>query len=245
MVRVPTFLVALCASALAACGGGGGAGDSDAGPDIVDATPPADRDMDCETVPQSGCAPGDKCAFVLEEVASGDGIEACAPSGPVAVGNPCVAAQEAGEADNCVIGAHCYLGVCRQMCDGLLVGCDDESSCVGFDRFTFALCLPNCSLLAQDCPPSETGEPQGCYLTGSGSVCAAVVGGTGKPPGTACEFQNECEPGGGCFSINSAPRTCFTYCDAETFGGQTDPDRCNVGEICTALSQGSSVGLCL
>ena len=244
MVRATTVLAAgLALFAFGgACDGGGGSVDGDGGPTMVDAGPGADADTDCETVPQSGCAPGDKCAFVLDDAASGSGIEACAPSGPVAIGNPCVPPQQEGQADNCVIGAHCYLGVCRQMCDGRLVGCDEESSCVEFARFEFDMCLPKCDLLEQDCPEAQSGEPQGCYLTPNGPVCAAVVGGTGRPPGTSCEFENECRAGAGCYAIGNIPSTCYAYCDAARYGGGNDPERCAPTDICSAITQ--TIGIC-
>ena len=78
----------------------------------------------CSVLTQAGCGPSEKCTWVLAtdptETTLGLGADACAPAGPVAIGEACTTEPVAmGGYDNCVVGAVCVLGHCEQICDPL------------------------------------------------------------------------------------------------------------------------------
>ena len=227
------MLVALAAG----CGDSSGTG--------PDAGPPGDADTDCEPVAQTGCAIGFKCGFVLDDLEAGTGHVACVADGEHELGAYCEPPALVGETDSCRAGGYCYAGRCQAMCEVGGEPCP-TGTCAPFLQLGFDVCLNTCDALAQDCPDTPGGNPQGCYLTGDGPLCAAVFGGDGTPPGGSCFFVNDCAQGAGCFD----PGVCRAYCDLElcppsgTLDWQPCPDYCESGELCIGILGEESIGAC-
>jgi hypothetical protein len=265
---VPATLLAVLAAALSGCGGGGDpdasigtsrpddasvrvdsggptsdGGDQDDGGGSDDGGTPAR----CNPATQAGCGPGEKCAFIVDDVRSGDGHVGCAEDGTIVITGDCTAPDEAGTTDDCVQEGHCYEGVCREICDED-VGCP-AGTCVRVAGVAFDLCLPDCDALTQNCLPGE-----GCYLVEGGAICADVAG--GGAPGDACKFLNECDAGAGCFDDGVGAGRCLAYCD---FGGTFDEGSmqpccgpgcggtigCAGDEICAGVADEPVVGVCV
>ncbi len=204
--------------ALVGCGGGSGDDDDDIifPADAATGDPDGALPLDCNAVSQTGCQPGEKCGFVLDDPMSGLGHTGCAADGTAALGEACTGPANATESDTCASGGHCYQGFCQEICTTVSDTCADATSCVMFTNLDFDLCLPNCNPIAQDCP-EVSGNPQGCYLLPSGPVCAGVF--MDAQPGEACTAANGCTPGAGCFGD---PGACLRYCSLTTCPPQTD-----------------------
>jgi hypothetical protein len=241
MRRLGSIVVLLACGAGSACGGGAEL-QTDAGPDI-------NGDLACDPVLQNGCGDGLRCTLIVSDPDAGPGRPGCFAQGSLDVGQDCVSPTVSGAADDCRAGSYCYVGKCHEMCNVGGAGCSD-GTCIGFANLEFDLCLPNCDPLAQDCPDTPGGSPQGCYLTTTGSVCAAIFGGDGVAPSGSCSFVNDCERGAGCFG--GTPGVCHKYCDIEacppdelTQIAQPCADYCAAGEVCQRILGQSGYGACV
>ncbi len=202
--------------------GGGSDGDDDtvvftpdaSTGDNPDATPVG---AECNAVSQTGCQPGEKCGFILDQEEPRLGHVGCTADGTAAVGEACTA-PTVGNSDSCAAGGHCYIGECQDICTQVSPDCADGFLCVSFVDIDYQWCLPACDPIAQDCPDTAEGATQGCYLGVEGSSCVRVFG-DGNAPGDGCEFLNECAPGGGCFGD---PGQCLRYCSRDVCPPQLD-----------------------
>jgi hypothetical protein len=224
----------------------------------------------CNALAQSGCSEGQKCAFVLDDPATGVGHTDCAEDGTAELGAACEQPEEPGESDSCKAGGSCYQGICHQICNstvpGSCPGPESEflgTSCVSFQDsrgqlLDIQLCLPQCDLLAgAEACPDASGEPQGCYLVADAAVCAGVS--SAAQVGEPCSCANCCSPGLGCFGP-AGQGVCRPYCGPvlECFDDQTpaNPTECGCGgcgvtELCIFISDGAGgivsdrVGVCI
>lgn len=238
-MRLPSPGIALLV-AVAACNGAAVEPDAGGGPDA------GPLPTFCHPVFGPGCPDDYKCAFILDDPGTGLGHTGCAPQGRAAIGEVCMEPQLPGETDDCRSGGHCYTGRCKAMCAVGFDTCASDEACFDVDPLDFDVCLQLCDALAQDCPDTESGKPQGCYLTQNGTVCAAPVGGgQGAPPGEPCIYQNECSVGSGCFDDGMGAGVCLHYCDFATHGLEPDPDNCQPAEICARITGEDIVGVCV
>ncbi len=203
--------IGLIAAALLASSGCGGSGDDDGNVVIpADASDvDAPRSGDCDAVAQTGCADGQKCAFVLDIPDTGVGHVACVPDGSAALGEACERPSAAGDVDTCAKGGHCYNGTCRQTCTRTNDTCDGQ--CGNFadannNPLPVQWCLAACDPLAQDCGAAN----EGCVLSNDGGLCL-IVGNT--PEGEPCNFGNACAPGAACIGP-AGGGACRTMCGA-------------------------------
>ncbi len=187
----------------------------------------------CNPVAQAGCCAGEKCAFILDDPASGIGHTGCVATGSAAVGEVCTAPTEQGTGDSCAAGGSCFDGTCRAVCTTVNDTCADTTTCVPINRLEYDLCLPACDPIAQDCAGGL-----GCYVV-SGNQPACVAAHADGEPGDACDALNDCRPGAGCAGD---PATCHVYCEVAACPGTTCT--CGDGEQCTALADGSPYGAC-
>lgn len=206
--------------------------------------------LSCNAVSQSGCCPGEKCAFILDDAESGIGHTGCVAAGDTVLGEPCEAPAGPGHGDDCVPGAHCAEGRCVEICVVDAGGCDGANVCVGFEGLDFDVCIPACDPLDPDACPGD--RLRGCYLTSWGGVCAVVVGGEGQPLGGACEHLNDCAPGAGCFDDGVGGGLCRAYCGPlpDCFSPDGTPTACACGgctadELCGGIAGEDRVGVCV
>ena len=75
------------------------------GDDVHDATPAEAMPESCSPIEQDGCAPGEKCTWIL--YGNAPGRIGCVPAGSAAFGSACH--ELAGGYDDCVAGALCGL----------------------------------------------------------------------------------------------------------------------------------------
>ncbi len=210
---------------------------------VIDASPngpdSAPLGGPCDPILQD-CAAGQKCALIVMDTGAQTGTVGCALNGDKAVGQSCSQPSMVGASDDCVSGSHCVFGTCHEMC---VIGTSPcaAGGCVGVNNLEmqFDICLPNCDPLLQNC-----GAGDGCYLTGDGPVCAAVVGagGAGVPPGGSCTSLNDCQAGSGCFNT---PGTCLKYCNFSLYPNVRDPDYCALGEVCGGIVDEDTYGVCI
>lgn len=134
----------------------------------------------CNPLTQTGCATGEKCAWIND---GGNGRTGCTPAGTIAVGCAC-STGVAGTTgyDDCVGGSQCVGGTCRAICDHLggAPMCGTGFSCGTFsDVFvsgatnTAGVCNTSCDPLTQcssagattnACGSSDGATPsRGCY----------------------------------------------------------------------------------
>jgi hypothetical protein len=178
----------------------------------------------CTLWPQTGCQAGMKCSLV-------DNMHAetmCAFPGGNSVGNKC---SNFGIADNCVAGAICVWGGCRQLC-ATSADCGADA-CVNYGYWSE--CSARCDALSPSCPATAFG-PQNCYVNAGSGESYCVPSPSNQAPGTACTHENDCAAGVGCVAA-----VCRRYCDHATYPEQQAPN-CATGEICKALS--GNVGAC-
>jgi hypothetical protein len=229
----------LAAMAVLACSDP--AGDDCHGPcdDVFPDDP--DASLVCDPTYEANCLGGRKCAFVLDDLASGSGIMSCVADGTIAVGGACVPATAIGEADDCVRGSHCYGGICTSFCGGSLECLAVEACVAPSGSFSRPLCRPTCDPLVQDCPTAGDGQPQGCYVDQLEGPACLIVRGAGEPAGGTCVYSDECSPGTQCTGLGE----CLTYCDPNGCGSDAGSGMCPEcagGLDCTPYAPG--VGLC-
>jgi len=157
-------MVVMAFSWLAGCGGSG-RGD-DLVPDADPSIPPTDGLVDsstsCYPLHNVGCGFLEKCTFVVESESPLTGHTQCVDAGDVPVGMPCVRDPITG-IDDCKARAWCDGRLCREICELESHNCDGRMTCTYreglFEGEGFGVCLPPCSVFAQDCPDGEA-----CYL---------------------------------------------------------------------------------
>jgi hypothetical protein len=169
-----TWLGALFAMAMVACGGGSSgppdAGDADgrvppdgevappdAGEPAPDATPPDGEPADvCNPIAQTGCEPGEKCTTIRIDYANGETVTGCVPAGDVATGGACVYGPDGLTTgyDNCLGGDVCVASLCETICDAQTDSCDDDHTChryaTVFDDGITGACDPLCNPVTQE-----------------------------------------------------------------------------------------------
>lgn len=219
-------------------------------------TPDAAAGPPCNPISQTGCAVGEKCAFILDDPGAGAGHVGCVPDGTQGLGEACTDATVAGESDDCTIGSDCYRGVCHEIC-ATVIGCI-EGTCTSFqdgngNPIPIEICLPSCDLLLQDC----AGDGEGCYLAGEPVCVGAGTAGIGEP----CAAANGCEPGMVCVGSDMGGFFCRSFCGpwmncfdgtgAVTSCGCGSCRACNANEVCFAIGDGmggaasATAGVCL
>jgi hypothetical protein len=190
------------------CGGGGGDDDDD---DIVfyDAGgDPGDPDAaggECNPVSQSGCAAGEKCAFIVDQLDPLIGHIGCTADGTDAVGAACTEAAAVNTSDSCAKGGECYNGLCHEICSTVNDQCTD-GVCQTFvdgsgNPLPTEICLFSCDPLLQDC----TGEGEGCFIAREAVCVRAGSAVTGDP----CQNANGCVKGNICLGD---PGVCRLMC---------------------------------
>jgi hypothetical protein len=84
----------------------------------------------CNPISQTGCADGQKCAYILCEPGSYYVYRVgCSADGDAGVGAACTEPTVANETDECASGGHCYEGVCRAVCTTLNPRCETPQCC--------------------------------------------------------------------------------------------------------------------
>jgi len=140
-------IVALWCLLFTACGQGAGTVDAQR---TVD-TPALFCGGDpCNLLIQTGCCTGHKCTFVSDSFSEPYGHIDCPPIGTVAIGGHCRYTSTLSRYDDCVQGAFCHDGICKQICglDGT-VPCPRRSHCQAYD-YLFG---PPGSMAAGVCDP--------------------------------------------------------------------------------------------
>lgn len=187
--------------------------------DAVDGTvPPSEACNPLAPLGAQGCATGQKCTWIM--LTEDLGMLGCVPDGTVAPGEACVAGEPGAATgyDNCVAGASCANGTCRDICGfegGTDSACAEGFLCTRYDLLfangdddpAFGLCNPTCDPLTQrQGDGSSCGEDRGCYLLSSDDGTIGVCAGAGssanvhnveiRAPGlTTPVYVNSCAPG--------------------------------------------------
>jgi hypothetical protein len=238
------------------CGGAVDAG-RDGGPGPVDSGPadsgPADTGPadtggpdvpsgPCDLVAQTGCAAGERCAWVPDDMDRGAHV--CVPDGTVALHAPCTTFSP-GVPDDCRAGTSCLGGVCATICN-VTAGCGStDFACARYAGFGgedtgIGICDPTCDPVTQTrnhddaaacgspepATPSRTciGEINGPFLCApiAGDALTRTHGMTALGPPGGGAYQNGCAPG--YMPLFLRPGTsevmCIALCDpAEAYAG--------------------------
>jgi hypothetical protein len=191
-----------------------GDGDGDGGPPDNSGfiQPPDGGGMtyECDLWAQD-CPAGEKCNVWANDGGGAWNATKCVPIDPDAdeAGEPCTVVDNGVSGlDSCVLGAMCWdvdpgtnEGVCVAFCVGPAANptCADPSMMCNNGR-EFALCLPSCCPLLQDCHEGEA-----CYPVNDTFWCVPDAGGEQGEFGDECEFLNVCDPGLFCANPDSVP----------------------------------------
>lgn len=187
-------------------------------------TPPtvaaSNSDDTCNPLTQAGCAVGEKCGWIKDQDDPPLGHIGCTPDGTVAIGCACsVGAPGATGYDDCVKGATCLAGTCKQVCDnnGGTPTCSPSTACnIYSDYFESSgttvagVCDPTCDPLTQctyeapasnACGSTDTDAPnRGCYGFDQ-FACSPALDSTltdrklPRTNGSGNAYLNGCAPG--------------------------------------------------
>jgi len=180
-------------------------------------------DSDCDTHPQCGCEPGEKCDIVD----FGSGRVTCSPAGDAKPSQPCstFGAQ-------CAAGSSCLAGACKELCT-------TSADCAGPNRECrqiesqgqkvpgFFACTSGCDPLS---PGLVCGTGLGCQFAGTTTDCFASGGGTG--PGACTQTTGlACAPGYTCINTTQqiGKYSCLKWC-------RLTASDCPSGFVCKDLS---------
>ncbi len=210
----------------AATGGSGGSG---AGP----CTPPVSGT--CDTFPQCGCNPGERC-----DVVNTTGETGCVGDGTVEPFKACAAGTP------CKAGSACVGNVCKPFCSvktdcsgGNCIQVLSDPGGQGTPIPGFMVCTAACSLVN---PVAICGTQAGCYPdteTPTGTDCGSAGVGTG--PGTCTGTGGQanptsCAPGFACVAgAQAGAWDCRKWC---RIGFSTD---CPGGASCSAFAPPNSL----
>ncbi len=225
----------------------------------------------CNPVTQTGCAAGEKCAQIVENLEPFVARTDCVPEGGVPVGQSCSRCDGELGYDNCAAGSHCSNGSCSEICN---VGSDtcrsgnegpfEGSYCTLFQGvFTdsIGLCVAACnpvedtvvggSIANNDCAATE-----GCYLNATrGTAACSVV----PAPAVDVTQNDDCygPASGGCFLngcasgfvalLNNAPENadgtvCARYCTPVNTHSNAQAGAAGVNDKCGAAALGAVGG---
>jgi len=194
----------------------------------------------CDLFMPGECPREEKC-IVNEDATYCDGIGRCVPLArdPNGLGEPCTLDRSEAWNDDCDAGLLCWyvdaktqIGTCLPFCSGEQFVCPESYFCVAAEAPPYAICLPWCDPLLQDCA-----EGRACYAGRDVFLCAPDASGDEGQAGDACGFVNDCDPGLACVSpewvagCEGLAGCCTPFCDL----GDPDPP-CNeiAGEECVA-----------
>ena len=184
-------------------------------------------DLDCDPYAQD-CPPGQKCTWWSSDGFGGWVDTRCVPVAdePAAPGEPCtVEGSGTTGIDDCDFGSICFRvdvktleGTCFPLCAGNESApvCDDPDDTCTLSAEGFAICLPHCDPVAQDCE-----EGQGCYPINDTWSCAPDASNDMGTYGDPCEFINVCDPGLICLDPQLVPGCrgfngcCAEVCDLD------------------------------
>lgn len=164
----------LLAGLATACGGGSNKPDAS----TIDAA------LSCNPLDQTGCDPGEKCTWVIDQDNPRVGHIDCAPDGTVQAQGACTYGPAGPMGyDNCVAGTACSSGECKVICDQNEVSplCPADYSCGLYENFfdqggqtVAGVCDSHCDPLNQNtlatnqpaCGSVDPTNPnKGCYTS--------------------------------------------------------------------------------
>ena len=178
-----------------------GCGDDDDDDDDIIVFPDASVEPDapggdCNSVSQTGCAEGEKCTWIVDQLSPEVGHVGCIAEGAGQLGDACTDATVKGGTDTCAAGGYCYQGTCRQICTTVNDTCADGQYGDFVDGmgnpFPIEWCLEGCSIIDQDC----SNAAESCFLSDGEGIC---LGHDEVAVGDPCQFTNDCAEGGQCF----------------------------------------------
>ena len=224
-------------------GGTGGAGGGTGGVGGSNCTPPVPGGA-CDTFPQCGCPPGQRCT-----VANVQGLSSCVPDGTTQGYQKCTSGTE------CIAGTECVGSACKPFCDvtadcpGTLRDCVQvtyDSGGTSQPIPGFKICTSGCAL---ENPGGVCGSGLGCYQANNPATatdCAAAGAGIGID---ACCVTPPCNDPDPMDSTKCAPGyVCLTTGDCRKWCRVGFPGDCTSG-TCTGFStpfilNGTQYGVC-
>jgi hypothetical protein len=167
------------------------------------------------------CPEGEKCVPYSSTGGNWDANKCVPVTGSGSPGDACTYGGTVEATDDCDGTSICWdvmlvddqpIGTCTPFCTGLpdAPSCGPDTTClIGYEG-SVNVCINLCDPLAQDC-----GAGLGCYWEGEAFVCVATPG--ELELGDACEFINDCPPGGFCAAAAQLPACagdgcCTAYC---------------------------------
>jgi hypothetical protein len=196
------------------------------------------QDMQCNLFTQD-CPAGEKCTVWANDGGNAWNATVCRPvtRNPGGPGQSCWAEGVSGY-DSCDYGSFCWdvdpetqEGMCISFCTGSEANalCDDPSEVCSVGK-TFAICLPRCDPLGQDCPPGCA-----CYGIDRMFLCAPDGSGDIGAVGDPCEFVNACDVGNACVNAAGVPGCTGSAGCCSSFCELGDADACPVpGQECVS-----------
>jgi hypothetical protein len=184
-------------------------------------------DSDCDTHPQCGCEPGQKCDIIDVET----GRVTCTPAGDAKPHQPCstFGAQ-------CLAGSSCQGGACKELCTVATdcIGANRECRQVESYASGQAKKVPNFYACTSGCDPVSPGLVCGtgvsCQFVGATTDCYASGGETG--PGACTQTTGlACAPGFTCINTTQqiGKYSCLKWC-------RLTASDCPTGFVCKDLS---------
>ncbi len=167
----------------------------------MDAPTPQDAAVVCNPLTQTGCATGEKCTWLVDQVTpTYVGHIGCAPGGTATAGQACMyGAPGPSGYDNCATGLVCGdyrggTGVCKTICDqfGGNPMCDAQHVCVTYSGLFTTATTTAAGVCDVRCNPLDDNDFDGSgAMTKTGTACggSANVGcygypSSGTPPAT-------------------------------------------------------------
>ena len=203
-------------------------------PSVTTSNPGGGRDDDgtyeCDAWTQTGCLPGEKCAWWGTGRSHQFHGTRCVSvaADPAGAGEPCtVEVHVQSGIDDCDADTQCWyvepdtlVGECVFFCRDPMQS-QAECACVFWSGYSPPFCMPMCDPIAQDCKPGR-----GCYPITHRFVCLPHTVETNGEVGAPCMQPYGCRPGLLCAQAHAvsscvgASHCCTTFCDT------TDPQPC-------------------
>jgi hypothetical protein len=189
------------AGAAAQSGGDGGSHDT------AVCVPPALGGALCDTAPQCGCGPNQKCIFYRDQLS-------CVPAGTADLDQACSTIAD------CLPGLQCLGGACLRLCDPArsdcgTKACQQATSSLGGLLPGSYFCVSDCNLVDPQKPRGDLvacGPGMHCIWITTGSVCGGSEYAT-RGHGEVCSTAYDCKPGFVCRTDNICGKWCETSSD--------------------------------